>query len=408
MPNLIANSSAKDQSFIRALCYGVLRDQRLLNHLAGELLEKPLKANQAEIMQLLLVGIYQLRSMRVAPHAAVAETVEATGHLGQPRARGLINAILRRYQREAEALENKLPEDPALLHSHPRWMAQSFQNDWPEHGAAILEANQSPGTMVLRVNPRQQSRDEYLALLEQAGLAAHVVEDVPDALELDTPVDVLKLPGFSEGSVSVQDSAAQLAAGLLAPEPGMRVLDACAAPGGKTAHLLERQDSLVLTALDRDAERLKRVAETLHRLQLDTEQVVLHAADAGDPASWWDHRPFDRILLDAPCSGSGVIRRHPDIKWLRRSSDIANMAEEQTRLLRRLWPLLAPGGKLLYATCSIFKAEGENVIDAFLKQEPSAAAETIDMPWGLVSGAGRVILPGPMDGFFYCLLGKQK
>ncbi len=408
LPDLIASSSPKDQSFIRALCYGVLRDQRLLNHLAGQLLQTPLKSSQAEIMQLILVGLYQLRSMRVAPHAAVGETVEATGHLGQPRARGLVNAVLRRYQRESVTLEAGIPDEPALRYSHPRWMAQTLEKDWPEQWESILEANQSPGPMVLRVNTRQQSRDEYLSLLSEADIDAIAIKEVPTAIELVSSVDVQQLPGFAEGCVSVQDAAAQLAAGLLAPTEGMRILDACAAPGGKTAHLLESCASLDVTALDESGERLKRVAETLHRLQLDDLPTTLEAADAARPESWWDKKSYDRILLDAPCSGSGVIRRHPDIKWLRRSTDIAAMSEQQSRLLEALWPLLSPGGKLLYATCSVFKAEGQDVINAFMNKEKTASADHLDVEWGIPSGDGRIILPGPMDGFFYCLLSKQK
>ena len=406
--NVMSGAAPKDASFIRAMAYGVLRDLRILNHLAGELLDKPLKKNQNEIMQLILVGIFQLRSMRVAEHGAVDETVSACNALRQPRARGLVNAILRRYQREAETLEAGIPEDLDLRLSHPRWISKQLQADWPENWQDIMQANQKPGAMVLRVNRRQQSRDEYLEKLQAADIPATEVAGLDSAIELESAVDVLKLPGFAEGAVSVQDSAAQHAATLLDAGPGMRILDACAAPGGKTAHLLELHDDIKITALDQDPERLKRVAETLTRLQLDANNTTLQPADASQPEGWWSKQTFDRILLDAPCSGSGVIRRHPDIKWLRRASDIDTLAAKQLAIINALWPLLAPGGKLLYATCSIFKAEGEEVISQFTQAHPDAKACMPNVTWGVASGAGRAILPDPADGFFYCLLQKEK
>lgn len=407
LPEVTSGTTPRDQSFIRALCYGVLRDQRLLNHIAAGLLDKPLKGKQAEILQLILVGLFQLRSMRVAPHGAVAETVAACGQLGQPRARGLANAILRRYQREAETIESAIPEEPDLRLSHPRWMTRTLQSDWPDNWETILQANQKPAPMVLRVNTCQTSREAYLSELAGAGIEAEVLPVTSTAIQLVNAVDVQQLPGFSEGLVSVQDGSAQLAATLLDVAQGARVLDACAAPGGKTAHLLESFSDICLVALDKKEERLQRVKENLQRLKLDDASVVIKAADAGDTESWWDGKHFDRILLDAPCSGSGVIRRHPDIKWLRRADDVPRMAAEQLRLLNTLWPTLASGGKLLYATCSVFRAEGEEVVNNFLEQTADARSDSMNVDWGVASGAGRVILPGPMDGFFYCLLSRQ-
>ncbi len=418
LPKALAGSKPQDQGFIRALCYGVLREQRLLTHLSNQLLSRPLKSKgnrgQAELLQLILTGLFQLRSMRVPPHAAVAETVAACNSLGQARARGLVNAVLRRYQREADQLTAALPDNPAITQSHPDWMVELIKQDWPRDWPRILAANQEPGPMILRTNKRRIPAGDYLQQLSAAGIKATVLPDAPQAIQLEEAVDVHNLPGFDEGLVSVQDVAAQLAAPLLlhnaGETSGLRLLDACAAPGGKTAHLLELQPQLQLTALDKDAERLQRVADNLQRLGLNHDQVKLQAADAGDPDDWWDGMAYDRILLDAPCSGSGVIRRHPDIKWLRRPADIPQLAGQQSRLFRALWPLLNPGGLLLYATCSIFKTEGEAVVDAFLESTPDAQADAIDQPseisWGVTSGAGRAILPGAMDGFFYARLRK--
>lgn len=408
LPAALKEGDPRDHSLIKALCYGVLRELRLLNHLASRLLDKPLKKNQAEVMQLILVGLYQIRDMRVADHAAVAETVDACNALRQPRARGLVNAVLRRYLREADALEADIPEDLDLRLSHPRWLSRRFREDWPDQWQSILEANQKQAQMTLRVNIRRHSPDAYLEMLKAADIDAQRVPGVDGALELKSPMDVHELPGFREGLVSVQDAAAQMAATLLAPSNGQRVLDACAAPGGKTAHLLEICDDLDLTALDQDAERLERVNETMERLGLPSTSCALKAVDSSDISSWWNGQPFDCILLDAPCSGSGVIRRHPDIKWLRRESDISHLAARQLGLLKAIWPTLKPGGRLLYATCSILKEEGEDVIDRFLEAEASAGPVPLNTDRGLASGAGRVILPGPMDGFFYCLLHKKK
>jgi 16S rRNA (cytosine967-C5)-methyltransferase len=398
-----AGLGAADNGLLKAIAYGVVREQRLLETLAAQLLQKPLRG-EPEVQALLLCGLQQLRAMRVPPHAAVGETVAAAEGLGRPWAKGLLNAVLRRYQRERTTLEAAVPATAAIRQSYPDWLVSALKSDWPDSWRTVLAAGNEAGPLTLRVNRRLGSGAQYLAELDAAGLAAQTVAEAPDALQLATAVPVEQLPGFAQGRVSVQDAAAQLAVELLEVQPGQRVLDACSAPGGKAAHLLERFDGLELLALDNDAQRLRRVEDNLQRLQL---QAQLLAADAAKPATWWDRRPYDRILLDAPCSGTGVIRRHPDIKWLRRDSDIPRMAELQQRLLRALWPLLAPGGVLLYATCSILRAEGEVVLREFLDTHAGAAEDKIEAAWGEPCSVGRRLAPGgSFDGFYYVKLRK--
>ena len=318
-------------------------------------------------------------------------------------AAGLVNAVLRNRQRRRAALDAALAAEPVAVHAHPAWLLERLQADWPADWPAIVEASNQQAPMMLRVNLARESRDEALARLATAGIAAAAHAQVASAVVLEHPAEVSALPGFADGRLSVQDGAGQLAAPLLAPEPGDRVLDACCAPGGKTGHLLETALGLELLALDIDATRLVRVRENLDRLGYDAE---LLAADAGAPADWWDGRPFERILLDAPCSATGVIRRHPDIKALRQPADIDALAARQRALLDALWPLLAPGGILLYATCSLLRAENETVIAAFLAAHPDAAELVIDADWGLALRHGRQILPGSagLDGFYYARL----
>lgn len=387
------------------LCYGTLRWAPRLEALAARLLDRPLRERDGDVHALLLVGLYQLLYLDVPPHAAVSLTVEAAAKLKKEWARGLLNGVLRRLLREQERLLAAVDGSASAALAHPAWLLARFEQDWPEDWRAIACANNARPPMTLRVNRRQGSRAGYLARLEAAGIAATAVAQTPDAITLATPCPVEQLPGFADGAVSVQDAAAQLAAGLLQLTPGQRVLDACAAPGGKTAHMLETCPEIEVLALDSEAERLRRVAENLKRLQLSAE---LCAGDAGTPATWWDGKPFDRILLDAPCSGSGVIRRHPDIKSLRRPEDIAALAAQQARLLRALWPLLAPGGILVYATCSILTAENAGQVAAFLHDEVQAQELPITAPWGRAVAVGRQILPGEngMDGFYYAVLRK--
>ncbi|MBS0442591.1 MAG: 16S rRNA (cytosine(967)-C(5))-methyltransferase RsmB [Proteobacteria bacterium] len=329
-----------------------------------------------------------------AEHTLVDQAVAAAKQRG-----GFVNAVLRRFLREREALLAALASDPAARFNHPRWWVERLQRDWPAQWQAVLEADQQRAPLTLRVNARRGSAEAYVARLAEAGLAAEALPGT-QAVVLAQPVPVTQLPGFADGGVSVQDAAAQRAAPLLigAGLPaGARVLDACAAPGGKTAHLLELADLDVL-ALDSDAQRLERVHDTLQRLGLRSRTL---AADAGDPSAWWDGVPFDAILLDAPCSASGIVRRHPDVRWLRRASDITALARTQARLLDALWPTLKRGGRLLYCTCSVFKAEGQDQIDAFLQRHGDAA------PLAEPRSPGHLLpLPDNGDGFFYGLLHK--
>ena len=329
-----------------------------------------------------------------AEHTLVDQAVAAARQRG-----GFVNAVLRRFLREREALLAALASDPVARFNHPRWWVERLQRDWPAQWQAVLEADQQRAPLTLRVNARRSSAEAYVARLAKAGLAAQALPGT-QAVVLAQPVPVTQLPGFADGEVSVQDAAAQRAAPLLigAGLPaGARVLDACAAPGGKTAHLLELADLDVL-ALDSDAQRLERVHDTLARLGLRSRTL---AADAGDPSAWWDGVPFDAILLDAPCSASGIVRRHPDVRWLRRASDITALARTQARLLDALWPTLKRGGRLLYCTCSVFKAEGQDQIDAFLQRHGDAA------PLAEPRAPGHLLpLPDNGDGFFYGLLHK--
>lgn len=340
-----------------------------------------------------------------AEHTLVDQAVAAARQRG-----GFVNAVLRRFLRERGDLLQAIAADPVARFNHPRWWIERLQRDWPEHWEAVLAADQQRAPMTLRVNRRHGEVQSYLARLAQAGLAARALPGT-QAVVLAQPVPVTQLPGFAEGDVSVQDAAAQRAAPLLVGDglpAGARVLDACAAPGGKTAHLLELAD-LEVVALDSDAQRLERVHDTLQRLGLRAQVL---AADAGDPAAWWDGRPFDAILLDAPCSASGIVRRHPDVRWLRRAADITALARTQARLLEALWPTLRPGGRLLYCTCSVFKAEGEDQIDAFLQRHGDAApAANPESPGHLLPLPDNRSDTSPdsgasADGFFYSLLHK--
>lgn len=404
LPPALERLALEDRGLTQELAYGTLRYQPRLDFLAEQLLSKPMKPKDGDVKALLLVGLYQLLYTHVPPHAAVSATVTATRKLKKPWAKGLINALLRRLQREQEELLALIERDPAAHRSHPQWLLQRLQQDWPEQWDAITDANNARPPMTLRVNRQQGSRDDYLAALEQAGINAAAGPAV-DAIELASPVPVERLPGFEQGRVSVQDAAAQQAALWVNPEPGERILDACAAPGGKTAHLLECCPEAQVIALDSDESRLERVHQNLHRLKLKAEVI---AADAGEPASWWNQEPFDAILLDAPCSATGVIRRHPDIKLLRRESDIADLARQQQRLLQALWPLLKPGGRLIYATCSTLRQENDHQISAFLASGDGVGEHRHTETWGREMPTGRQILPGEqgMDGFYYAHLVK--
>ncbi len=395
---------AEQRPFVQAACYGVVRWYHRLDFILSRLLHKPIK--DKEIKMLALLGLYQLRFMGVKPHAAVSETVSAVGR--KQWAKSLLNALLRNYLRRREVLEAEADADPVASVSHPLWMRNKIAEGWPQDSTGIFQANNQQAPMTLRVNLQAVTREEYQQRLKQCGFNATPVAGIDSALVLERPVPVQHLPGFCEGLVSVQDAAAQLAAPLMLLSSAQRVLDVCAAPGGKTVHLLEHcPDLQVVVALDIDEERLQRIQENLNRAGRPMP-VELKVADARQISDCWDGKEFDRILLDAPCSGTGVIRRHPDIKLLRRETDIHALARLQREIFEAVWPLLAPGGILLYATCSILKEENERQVSTFLSDYSDAQAVTIQADWGRPAGPGRQILPGEnaMDGFYYARLKK--
>lgn len=406
LPPLLERVAPRDRALVQALAFGTARWQPRLSLLAGELLQKPFKAADRDVEALLLIGLYQLLHTRVPAHAALAETVGAAGRLKKPWAKGLVNAVLRRAQTESDALLARLARDPVLHSAHPRWLQKALKQHWPEHWQAICAANNEHPPFTLRINRRQGSQDAYLAELQQQGIEAFPCPFSADGIRLPQPCDVSELPGFDLGRVSVQDEAAQLAAGLLETQPGQRILDACAAPGGKTCHILEIQPDLQeLLALDLEPARLRRVRDNLQRLKLD---ATLLAADARHLRDWWDGRPFQRILLDAPCSATGVIRRHPDIKLTRKPEDIPALAMLQGELLDALWNTLEVGGILLYATCSVMPEENSDTIARFLARTPGARELDIPGSPGLKVAHGRQLLPQPdgHDGFYYAKLIK--
>lgn len=381
--------SGGERGAIQDIAYGTLRHLGLLRALLEQLLERPLVDEQLRC--LLLIAVYQLQFSQAAPYAVVDHAVEAARALGHGRAGGLVNAVLRNFLRRRDALMVVAQSTEAGHYSYPQWWIDRLKTQYPDGWQAILEAGNRHPPMTLRINRRAIARDDYLALLAREGIAACAAGAA--GVTLDTPLPVARVPGFSDGLASVQDAGAQIAAPLLDVHDGMRVLDACAAPGGKTAHILECADA-ELVAVDSDAQRLTRVADNLDRLKLTARAVC---GDAGAPQGWWDGTPFDRILLDAPCSASGVVRRHPDIKWLRRARDIAPFAAQQARMLDALWRVLGRDGKLLYATCSVFAEENQAVVSAFISRQPDAQS----------SAAPESLLPDANhDGFYYALLHK--
>ena len=395
--------SIKDRALIQAICYGTLRYYHRLDFILRQLLRKPLK--DEEVKALALDGLYQLSYMRVKDHAAVSETVAAAHK--KPWAKGLLNAVLRNYLRQRKKLESLADKDKTASCCHPEWMVNLLSDNWPQQFDQVLAENNQQPPMVLRVNHSLCSREAYLELLNEHGISASVSEISSSALILDKAMPVDQLPEFMAGWVSVQETAAQLAAELLNAQPGQRVLDVCAAPGGKTAHILELQPELEqLMAVDIDENRMLSVTQNLNRLKLQAECLV---GDASQPQDWWDGQKFDRILLDAPCSAMGVIRRHPDIKLLRRKDDIDRLQHLQKAILNAIWPLLKSGGILLYATCSILKQENQDQIIAFLEQNSNAEEIPIISSWGIEQKAGRQILTGEsaMDGFYYACLTKK-
>jgi 16S rRNA (cytosine967-C5)-methyltransferase len=408
VPRAVAGlPDARERALAQELAYGVLRWQPRLDAVLLALLIRPLRQGELTLRLVLLLGLYQRLYTRVPPHAALAETIELLGRSGKAWARALATAIFRRLDRETDPVLARADRDPAARHAHPMWLVDTLRRAWPEEWEGILRASNERPPLTVRVSLRRSSREAFAAVLAAAGLAARPTPHAPAGLVVEPAVDTRDLPGFTEGLCSVQDAAAQLAAPLLALAPGLRVLDACAAPGGKTAHILESEPGLAeLVAVEREPRRLALLQETLGRLGLVARCL---AADAARPQSWWDGPPFDRILLDAPCSATGVIRRHPDIKWRLRSDDLPGLASEQARLLEGLWPLLARGGRLLYATCSILPEENEHQLARFLTAHPEARSVALDVAWGRPRGAGRQTLPGEsgMDGFYYALIRRE-
>ncbi|MBL1259138.1 MAG: 16S rRNA (cytosine(967)-C(5))-methyltransferase RsmB [Thiotrichaceae bacterium] len=408
LPEQLAKlSDPSERPLTQELCYGVMRYGGRLEAVARQLLNKPLKRKDRDVECLILLGLYQLIYMRIPPHAVVTETVDAVNSMGKSWAKGLVNAVLRNFQRGEQKLLAQADSTPAGQYAHPSWLLTMIQACWPGEWQAIVEGNNQYPPMVLRINPVHGSRDEYLQRLQDAGMAATAMVHVPSAVMLEQSVDVERLPGFSDGHASVQDGAAQLAGWLLGLQPGQRVLDACSAPGGKCCHILEQAAQVAeVVAIDIDEQRLQSVGENLARLKLQAKVIC---GDASRPNEWWDGKLFDRILLDAPCSASGVIRRHPDIKQLRHEQDIEALVALQGEILAAMWPLLAPGGLLLYATCSIFPQENHLQIERFLETHHDAAASIVSASWGRAMPIGRQILPGDdgMDGFYYAPLLKN-
>lgn len=401
----------RDRASIQALAFGAIRWHHRHQALLALLLDRPLRPRDQILEAVLSVGLFELADPERPDYPAVSAAVAASRLLGHERAAGLVNATLRRFQREAPALGERISADEAARYSHPAWLIRRFHQDWPGSAPEILAANQRHPPLWIRVNTRRIALAGYATrLATELGTASSELAIAPQALRVLEPAAASRLPGFGEGLVSIQDAAAQLAAPLLGASAGMRVLDACAAPGGKTTHLLELANGdLDLTALDISAGRLEQVAGNLARLGL---RATLLVGDACRPADWWDGRPFDRILVDAPCSATGVIRRHPDIKCLRRESDLPALASRQLALLTNLWPLLRPGGRLLYSTCSLLADENENLVAAFATQRQEVRRLPTCLPSAVPGmGADSVapalqLVPGPADtdGFYYALM----
>lgn len=414
-----ARTLAADRPLLRMLCYGTLRYHWRLREFAALLIDKPLQARDSVIESLLAVGLYQLVDSRVPDHAAVSLTVDAAKLLRRPKYSGLINAVLRNFRRKG--LEDREPRTDEARFNHPAWLIDRLRADWPDRWQQILVANNARAPMWLRVNRTRISRDSYLEHLARDGgpetataegtTVAATLPGLDQAIRLAEPRPVHELPGFDEGLVSVQDAAAQIAAPWLLADGGTRVLDACAAPGGKTGHLLELAGAgSVLTAVDANPERLAATADNLRRLGLT---ATLLASDATRPDGWWDGTPYDRILLDAPCSATGVVRRHPDIKLLRREADLGRLARLQRDLLEALWPLLAPAGRLLYVTCSVIEQENDGVVGEFLRHHVSARERTMLPDYNIRDlmcrkACGFQVLPGDrgLDGFYFACLEK--
>ena len=406
LPAALAQVEGRDKALFQEICYGTFRYQPQLDALSQILLRKPFRDDDLDIYALLISALYQIRNLSVGEHAVINETVEAAKQFDKPWAGKLLNAVLRRYQRESESLEATLKSSEVAQWNHPEWMIAKLKNNWPDQWQAILASNDQNPPMCLRVNRQKVEREAYIQQLADAGIEARAGQFSIDAIYLQTPCGVDKLPGFFDGLVSVQDEAAQLAAQLLAPKSGDRVLDACAAPGGKLCHLLEHTPDIDIEAVELEPRRAPRIEENLERLGQQAKLII------GDAASkeWWSGALYDRILVDAPCSATGVIRRNPDIKALRRNEDIVPLANTQLAILDNLWDMLKPGGTLLYATCSIFPQENERVVERFLKDHIDASELKIDADWGVERPRGRQLFAQESghDGFYYACLTRAE
>jgi len=416
----------KHRALISAISFGVCRSLPKLQVILSLLLKKPLRKKDFDVEILLYIGLYQLLDMRIAQHAVVSETVTVSKKLRKVWSKNLVNGVLREFLRQRDNILEKADSNELARYAHPDWLIQLIKSAWPKQAAAIFKANNIQAPMTLRVNTHFTTVTRYREQLDDSDKAALPTAHSDVAITLNKACDVNDLPGFADGHISVQDEAPQLAVKLLNPQAGERILDACAAPGGKTCHILEHQPELAeCVALDVSAKRLTKVSENLTRLQL---QATIVEGDAAEPDKWWDGTQFDRILLDAPCSATGVIRRHPDIKILRQAVDIETLVATQLQMLHSLWPLLKPGGMLLYCTCSILPIENTELIEKFIHQTKDATEHKIDAKWGIAQSFGRQILPGcadsdissaesadsnnnilvdNMDGFYYAPIYKE-
>jgi len=407
IPRIAAPCSNEDKSQLQSLCFGVCRHFFSVNALSKMLLDKPLPDDARKIQALIWVGLYQLAYSHMPPHAAIHQTVAAADTSELSKYKGVLNAVLRRFQREQDEWLEQLTNSDVTRLEHPKWLLKLLKKDWPDHWQEIAANANIQAPMCLRVNTHKQNTSEYLLSLKDNNISTKEGKLALTSVYLEKPCAVDELPEFEHGACSVQDEAAQLAGQILAPQAGETWLDACCAPGGKTGHLLEAgKGQINLTALDSDAKRLTRVEENLTRLGYSAN-VLQGLAQA--PETWWDGKQFDGILLDVPCSATGVIRRHPDIKLLRTREDIDNLAQLQQTILQTAWKLLKPGGRLLYATCSVLKAENANNIEGFLKAYPDAQLQPLQFSSGTDTGFGWQFYPQPLanDGFFYALLHKQ-
>jgi 16S rRNA (cytosine967-C5)-methyltransferase len=402
-----ANALEKRQrALTMELVNGVLRWRWKLEYLLARLMKKPLRSKEQEVKLLLLLALYELIELSTPEYAVVNETVQLSRSLGKAWASGLVNGVLRSFVRDKQSYLSRSDSEDVAKYSHPEWFIKLLRKDWPEHWQQILQANNQRPPLWLRVNRVQKETQQYKKLLDEQGLESSVHHFAPQAIKLERGVNVFSLPGFDEGMVSVQDAGAQLAAGMLDIHAGQKVLDLCAAPGGKTCHLLELEPGIKkLVAVELEQQRMQRVRENLDRLNLDAELIV---ADASDVATWWDGDPFDRILVDAPCSASGVIRRHPDIKSLRREDDLPSLVQTQQKILQQAWAVLSSGGLLLYVTCSVLRQENEAQIKKLLSEHDDAEELILDASWGVSCDHGRQLLPGEddSDGFYFACLRK--